>query len=227
MYATLFRFSITLFFCLGTGYAIGEHADPQYPGTTLDEETLEKIEATLFSLNINPKKRTTFNRAIRNRTVLCKTCHGEDGKAIKPMTPNLAAQNADYLVDQLRKFRSRERYDFWMTSLSQGFSDEEIINIAIWYSLKPEIRSATGDRRLIPKGQEIFQEHCTKCHRKDGKGNKGYARLAGQQADYIVKVLKAFRDRTGHRNNPWMTAVALRLSEEEMQAVASYISHLK
>ncbi|WP_456415760.1 c-type cytochrome [Thiolapillus sp.] len=227
MHFLLFRFSLALLFCLGTGYAVGEHADPQYFGTTLDDKTLETIEATLFMLSTNPNKRAVFNTTTRNRTVLCKTCHGEDGKAVKPMTPNLAAQNADYLVDQLRKFRSRQRYDFWMTSLSQGFSDEEIINIAIWYSLKPEVSSATGDRNLIPKGQKIFQEHCSKCHRKDGKGNKGYARLAGQQADYIVKVLKAFRDRSGHRTNPWMTAVALRLSEEDMQAVASYISHLK
>jgi cytochrome c553 len=40
-------------------------------------------------------------------------------------------------------------------------------------------------------------------------------------------MLTEFRDRTGRRSNPWMTAVAIRLSEPQMTAVATYIANLK
>jgi cytochrome c553 len=40
-------------------------------------------------------------------------------------------------------------------------------------------------------------------------------------------MLKEFRDRTGKRINVWMTGVAIRLNDQDIEAVATYLSNLK
>lgn len=209
-----------------TGNVLAESVS-EYFGVDLDEETKSQLANKIAEIEADPKKRDEFMESVRHRTVLCKSCHGEDGKSIKPLTPNLAGQNLDYLIDQMMRYKSGNRYDAWMTALAKGFSDEDFVRISIKYANLPDVSSADGDPALIPRGKEIFENVCQECHGEDGKGKKGYARLAGQQSDYVVKILKGFRDRTGRRVNPWMTAVSIRLSEEDMMAVASYISHMK
>lgn len=199
----------------------------EFFGIELDDETKARLAEKIAEIEADPKKRTEFMEGVRHRTVLCKACHGEDGKAVKPLTPNLAGQNLDYLIDQMMRYKSGNRYDGWMTALAKGFTDEDIVRISIKYASLPEVTSADGDPALIPRGKEIFHDVCQECHGEDGKGKQGYARLAGQQSDYVVKILKEFRDRTGRRVNPWMTAVSIRLNEADMAAVASYISHMK
>lgn len=198
----------------------------EYFGVDLDAETKAELQASIAEIRADKDKYAIFMEAARHRTVLCKTCHGVDGKAVKPLTPNLAGQNMDYLIDQIKRYQSKDRYDFWMSSLSMGFTDADIIKIAIRYSNMPDVASEDGDPALVPRGKQIFQKVCTECHGEDGRGNQGYARLAGQKADYVVKILREFRDRTGRRSNPWMTAVSLRLTEPDMAAVASFISHM-
>ena len=40
-------------------------------------------------------------------------------------------------------------------------------------------------------------------------------------------MLRTFRDDRNRRVNPWMTGVAVQLSDEDMDAVASYLANLK
>ena len=60
-----------------------------------------------------------------------------------------------------------------------------------------------------------------------GVARKAMPALAGQRHDYVVKMLKEFRDRTGKRTNVWMSGVAIRLSDQDMDAVATYLANLK
>jgi cytochrome c553 len=80
---------------------------------------------------------------------------------------------------------------------------------------------------LRAKGKEIFDSTCVTCHGKNGRGKEGYAMIAGQRADYLVQMLKTFRDDRVRRINPWMTGIAVRLTDEDMEAVASYLANLK
>ena len=212
---------------LGMSGISGAEAVSEYFGVDLDEATKTRLASKISEIESDPAKRAAFMEGVRHRTVLCKACHGEDGKAIKPLTPNLAGQNLDYLIDQMMRYKSGNRYDAWMTGLAKGFSDDDFIRISIKYAELPEVASEDGDPALVPKGKEIFKNACAECHGEDGRGKQGYARLAGQRADYVVKILKGFKDRTGRRTNPWMTAVSIRLSDEDINAVASYISHIK
>jgi cytochrome c553 len=64
----------------------------------------------------------------------CAVCHGNDGIAVQPDSPNLAGQNAIYMVAQLRHFRSGERKSEQMNIVSSELSDAEIANLAAWYA---------------------------------------------------------------------------------------------
>ena len=43
------------------------------------------------------------------KAATCTACHGANGVAIVSSYPNLAGQNADYMVNQLKAFKSGER----------------------------------------------------------------------------------------------------------------------
>lgn len=162
----------------------------------------------------------------RDRTILCKTCHGEDGIAVQPVTPNLAGQNPVYIVDQFQRFGDGRRNDYLMTNLAKTFSLEDKIKIALYFSDMEMKASGGGIPELLQAGQQVYKKVCVECHGEDARGQEGYARLAGQRFDYVVKMLKEFRDRTGRRTNVWMTGVAIRLSDRDMDAVATYLANL-
>ena len=64
----------------------------------------------------------------------CVACHGADGIGKAPQYPNLAGQKQDYLVKQLKAFRSGERKDSNMEPLAQPLSDQDIAALAAYFS---------------------------------------------------------------------------------------------
>ncbi len=65
---------------------------------------------------------------------VCAVCHGVDGLSKIPEAPNLAGQNENYLVEQLTAFKSGERKNEMMSIVSQNLSDDDIANLAAYYS---------------------------------------------------------------------------------------------
>ena len=65
---------------------------------------------------------------------MCAVCHGVDGIAKNPDAPHLAAENVEYLMRQLKAFKSGERKHEQMSIIAQGLSDEQMANVAAWYS---------------------------------------------------------------------------------------------
>jgi len=185
------------------------------------------LEERIRSIREDPEGYQRMMEEGRHRTTLCKTCHGVDGMAVRPNVPNLAGQNPVYIVDQFKRFGDGRRNDFFMSSLAKSFSEEDKIKIALYYASLPMKSSAGGKVELIGQGKRIFGNICSKCHGADGRGKEGYARLAGQRPDYVVKMLKEFRAHTGRRKNPWMTAVAVKLSDQDIEAVAAYVASIK
>jgi cytochrome c553 len=64
----------------------------------------------------------------------CQTCHGVDGQATVPMTPNLSGQQKDYLIIQMKAYRDGTRQHPQMSIVAQTLSDEDIEDVAEWYS---------------------------------------------------------------------------------------------
>lgn len=168
-----------------------------------------------------------------DRALLCKYCHGGDGNSLKPDVPNLAGQNAHYLLEQIEKFATRERDDFVMSPLAANFSPEDKVNIAIFYYSKP-VKTQPIDERRAAKGKALFQSVCSNCHGAQGLGDKLLARIAGQQVIYVTNVLKAFRNNANdpaakaesNRKNMAMEGVAKNLTDGQIESVAAYVAQL-
>lgn len=65
---------------------------------------------------------------------VCRTCHGVDGIATLQMAPNLSGQSEDYLIIQLKNYRAGKRQHAQMSIIAGMLTDEDIENVAKWYS---------------------------------------------------------------------------------------------
>jgi len=164
---------------------------------------------------------------------VCGTCHGPRGTGTNPKFPRLAGQNANYLMAQLKAFRSQTRGDpdalSYMWGMASELDDATIEALAAYYAgqkAQPRTteRSATSER-----GREVYEHGvaaegvpaCSACHGPDGHGLADFPRLAGQHAQYVLKQLASFR--SNMRNVAVMHGVAQNLRLEEMDAVAAYL----
>jgi len=73
-------------------------------------------------------------QAGRAKASLCEVCHGLDGISKVPPAPNLAGQNADYLVTQLLAFKTGERKNDVMSLVAPTLSQKDIENLAAYYA---------------------------------------------------------------------------------------------
>ena len=64
----------------------------------------------------------------------CALCHGPIGIATLPNAPNLAGQQAIYLQEQLKNYRSGKRQNEVMGLIVKNLTDAEITQLATWYS---------------------------------------------------------------------------------------------
>ena len=164
----------------------------------------------------------------------CSTCHGLGGIATSPIFPSLAAQNKDYLVKQLKDFKSQRRASEIMAPQVADLSDESIVALAIYFSGKPAKVNRVSDDDLIPVGRYIYTKGnpwsgvpaCVGCHGEKAYGTESLPRLAGQNARYLLGQLKEFNQRKRTNDNEAMHLVASRLTEMETKAVADYLSQL-
>jgi len=65
---------------------------------------------------------------------VCAACHGLDGIAKNPDAPNLAGDNPGYIIKQLKAFKSGARQQDQMSIIVQSLSDDDMANVAAWYS---------------------------------------------------------------------------------------------
>ncbi|HFD79221.1 MAG TPA: cytochrome c [Gammaproteobacteria bacterium] len=68
------------------------------------------------------------------RAQACAGCHGKDGKAQNPEWPNLAGQNANYIVRQLKAFQAGTRKNELMSPMAQSLNDQDVENVAAYFS---------------------------------------------------------------------------------------------
>lgn len=70
----------------------------------------------------------------QTKSLQCVACHGPSGISPNPMFPHLAGQNASYLEIQLENFKSGERYHPLMTPVAQALSQEDVADLAAYFS---------------------------------------------------------------------------------------------
>lgn len=200
------------------------------PQLTERERIMSEIEKDLHNQD-------AYQAAIRGgkeRSILCGHCHGVDGNSTKPETPNLAAQNPAYIIEQIGKFADGRRKNFVMQTLASGFTFQDKVNLAVYFSSQ-NLKPVEATPELAAKGERVYKNVCFRCHGENGRGEEGYARLAGQKVDYVTMTLKRFRASANsedvldenQRRNASMEQVTARLSDKEIEGLAHYIALLK
>ncbi|MBL8417309.1 MAG: cytochrome c4 [Dechloromonas sp.] len=155
----------------------------------------------------------------------CVNCHGDSGISKIPEVPNLAGQNPAYLLEQIRKFGSGERKDQFMQGLIKVLKDDERIQIALFFGSQA-VPPSKADPVQVARGKELFTKLCVRCHGESAHGDATIPRLAGQQIPYVVTSVTRYRDGTGIRNNQLMAIATSTLKNEDIKAIANYLTQL-
>lgn len=70
----------------------------------------------------------------KTKSTTCAGCHGPAGVSANPLWPNLAGQHAPYLAKQMKAFRDGTRTDPMMSPMAKPLSDQDIEDLAAYYS---------------------------------------------------------------------------------------------
>ena len=183
----------------------------------------------------------------RGKTEVCVACHGVEGNIAATAFPKLAGQNEKYLLKQLKEIQSGVRPVPTMAGQLDNMDDGDLADIAAYYASQTASGGQTDPAKLA-LGQTVYRAGiseigvaaCTGCHGPRGNGNApaGFPTLAGQHAEYLASQLRRFRAgaeytlednpeaRTNDGDGRMMRDVAARLSDREINAVASYLAGL-
>jgi cytochrome c553 len=171
------------------------------------------------------------------KAATCSACHGMDGNSLNPEWPNLAGQGEVYIVRQLNAFHAGQRQNVLMSPMAAILSDADMADLAAYFSSQT-VRGGEADPSKFKAGQRVYRSGkvneqvmaCAGCHGPDGRGNApaGFPAIRGQHATYVAAQLRAYK--SGARTtdpNQMMRNIAALLSEDEIDAVASYIQGLR
>ena len=182
-----------------------------------------------------PSRGEALARGQQIAGAVCVACHGLDGMSAVPSNPNIAGMPEQYIAKQLELFKSGARKNPIMQGMAANLTVNDMQALGLYYFAQRAKSNATArDKALAEKGQKIYRAGipeqkvpaCAGCHGGAGAGiPAAYPRLAGQWPEYTLTSLKNFA--AGERKNTQMHAIAGRMHETEMQAVAEYVAGMR
>lgn len=84
----------------------------------------------------------------KEKSAMCASCHGADGNSTDPQFPRLAGQYANYIEQSLKAYRAGTRKNPIMAGFAGGLSDEEIANLAAYFSSQTGVVTPVQPRHL-------------------------------------------------------------------------------
>lgn len=168
---------------------------------------------------------------------VCAACHTTDGNSTNPAYPALAGQSPEYIAKQLHEFKAGARRSAIMAPNAAKLSEDDMLNLAAYFSAQLPKHRQAKDASLIAEGQKVYKggnagsgvPACASCHGPSGAGIPvQFPRLAGQHSKYVLSQLRNFR--SGDRTNDggkMMEVIARKLTDQEMKAVAEYVNGLR
>jgi cytochrome c553 len=197
-----------------------------------------RLLATLLGLGLLaalPAAAADLKRAEEIVMGKCFICHGAEGESSSPVFPRLAGQHAAYVARQLADYKSGRRKSSAMQPMVDDLTAADFAALGQFFETRAVHYHPVDDQELALMGRFIYLRGnpysgvpaCASCHGAGGQGTATLPRLAGQHAQYTERQLKAFNQRERTNDNAVMHSVAVKLTELELKAVASYISGLK
>ncbi|HEX6776257.1 MAG TPA: c-type cytochrome [Methylomirabilota bacterium] len=164
----------------------------------------------------------------KRKAEACGACHGVDGNATIPGTPSLAGQPVYFTHWQLIKYRDGRRKDAQMSPFAKNLTDTDMADLAAYYAAqRPLPRPATTDPAKVAEGKRLAMfHHCASCHRPDLSGQQQVPRLAGQDYEYLLRLLRGFKAKTASDLDGTMTMAAQPLREEDLENLVQYLASL-
>lgn len=202
---------------------VASMAWPGVAGAAPSDEVVG-YERRIDSMHSSPAVTQKALQAGKKAAFFCVNCHGEAGVSALPRVPNLAGQNPAYLMVQIQKFADGRRKDDFMSGLIKALKEEDRLSMAMYYGSLGVPPQPVTDARALQMGQGLFKRACIGCHGANAHGSRNVARLAGQQSEYLVESLVRYRNRSGVRTDPVMASVAANLNDEQIAALAAYLT---
>ncbi len=183
------------------------------------------------------------------KAAACAACHGMDGNGADPQYPKLAGQHEQNIARQLALFKNGGRDNAIMLGFAATLSAQDMRDIGAHFAAQKVVPGVADDtaiaegphagRKFFEVGQRLWRAGdadrgipaCQACHGPAGAGVPGtYPALAGQHARYTAAALTAFRGGMAWgkdaQANTVMSGVAAALTDEEIQALASFAEGL-
>lgn len=160
----------------------------------------------------------------------CKACHDIDGSGVgKAYVPIIAGIPAVHIEEALYAYKDGARQcriEPVMCETAALLSDEEVADLAAYYSALPRYSHATTyNEKLADAGRELHQRLCGRCHvppdAPDVADVLGYP-LHGQRADYLRYALKAYLDGTRENLLADMAEKLEQLEDGDVEALVHY-----
>jgi len=173
------------------------------------------------------------------KAAVCGACHGPGGNSSNPEWPKLAGQHASYLYSQLKALKSGERKTPVMNAQAAILSDQDMKDLAAYFAAQ-KAQPGVGSPDAVKVAEKLYRggdaarglPACSACHGPQGHGNAAaaYPRIGGQHAKYTANVLRVIRSQHGapipQPNLVTMAAVAAKLTDAEIETLASYLNGL-
>jgi cytochrome c553 len=166
----------------------------------------------------------------QDRIATCKACHGPDGNSVTAGVPSLAGQPKLFLENQMILFREELRRSPVMTPILAGIKDPEIIALADHFSKLPAkpVSTTPVDKAVAKQGEALGKKlRCNVCHVSTYHGQKQMPRLAGQREDYLNAEMLAYRDGKRSGGDTIMAAALYGVKDDEIKALAHFLSRLR
>jgi len=170
---------------------------------------------------------------------VCFACHGPGGNgAINPEWPKLAGQHSSYIAEQLGEFKGAQRKNPVMLGQASALSDADMSNLAAYFAAQPAV-PGVASKDAIAVAQPLYRAGdaargipaCAACHGPTGAGNAAaqFPRIGGQNSAYAANQLKSYKsgERGAAGKGQIMATIAAKLSDQEIQALSSYVSGLQ
>lgn len=219
----------------------GGQADPgQLPGANAPVQAPKATPAAPAN-PVNGENRIPVGEpgTLQARVAACTMCHGATGvQGADAFYPRISGKPAQYLYQQLLRFREGRREYLPMQRLLVTLSDDYLHEIAVWFSQqKPEYEAVATVRvspTILQQGEQLVHQGaadrkipaCVACHGENLKGMQpAIPGLTGLTNEYITAQMGAWQYGIRHSVDPdCMGEIARKMTSAEVQAVSAWLS---
>lgn len=185
--------------------------------------TQAALQSRLQEAQSNPVLEQQLYALGQKVAAVCANCHSPRQSTAILEVPYLDGQNPVYLVEQVRQFSQGTRKNAFMEGILKAVSRDEMVGMVLFYAKEQLPPRPARDAALLARGKAYYERICTSCHAADGHGNARLPRIAGQHAGYVNLTLQRYRDGSSVRSDGNMSFVTQGMSDQDIQAVATYL----